>query len=56
MITDNKITEFFCAVDEFYKEFDKQMDRKSLWSSKGKPRRYRKALSQTGVLWWSGAS
>ena len=35
MITDYKITEIFCAVDEFCKEFDKQIDKKSLLSSKG---------------------
>ena len=29
MITDYKITEIFCAVDEFCKEFDKQIDKKS---------------------------
>lgn len=33
MITDDKITEIFCAVDEFCKEFDKQVDKKSLMSS-----------------------
>lgn len=33
MITDYKITEIFCAVDEFCKEFDKQIDKKSLLSS-----------------------
>ena len=36
MITDYKITEIFCAVDEFCKEFDKQIDKKSLLSSDGK--------------------
>ena len=34
MITDYKITEIFCAVDEFCKEFDKQIDKKSLLSSR----------------------
>ena len=43
MITDFKDTEIFCAVDEFCKEFDKQMDKRSLVSSDGKLRRYRKA-------------
>ena len=43
MITDYKVTEIFCAVDEFCKEFDKQIDKKSLMSSDGKRRRYRKA-------------
>ena len=27
MITDNKITEIFCAVDEFCKEYDKQIEK-----------------------------
>ena len=44
MITDYKITEIFCAVDEFCKEFDKEMDKKSLISFDGKHRRYRKAF------------
>ena len=39
MITDDKVTEIFCAVDEFCKEFDKQIDKKFLMSSDGKARR-----------------
>ena len=51
MITDYKITEIFCAVDEFCKEFDKQIDKISLWSSNGKVRRYRKAhLSDSEIM------
>ena len=51
MITDYKVTEIFCAVDEFCKEFDKQMDKKSLMSSDGKVRRYRKAsLSDSEIM------
>ena len=51
MITNDKITEIFCAVDEFCKEFDKQTDKKSLISSDGKPRRYRKAsLSDSEIM------
>ena len=51
MITDYKITEIFCAVDEFCKEFDKQIDKKSLMSSNGKVRRYRKAsLSDSEIM------
>ena len=51
MITDYKITEIFCAVDEFCKEFDKQIDKKSLLSSDGKSRRYRKAsLSDSEIM------
>ena len=51
MITDYKITEIFCAVDEFCKEFDKQIDKKSLLSSDGKSRRYRKAsISDSEIM------
>ena len=51
MITADKITEIFCAVDEFFKEFDKEVDKKSLMSSDGKPRRYRKAsLSDSEIM------
>ena len=51
MITADKITEIFCAVDEFCKEFDKQIDKKSLMSSDGKPRRYRKSsLSESEIM------
>ena len=51
MITDYKITEIFCAVDEFFKEFDKEVDKKSLMSSDGKPRRYRKvSLSDSEIM------
>lgn len=51
MITNDKITEIFCAVDEFCKEFDKHMDKKSLMSSDGKVRRYRKAsLSDSEIM------
>ncbi len=51
MITEDKITEIFCAVDEFCKEFDKEMDKKSLMSSEGTPRRYRRAsLSESEIM------
>ena len=51
MITADKITEIFCAVDEFCKEFDVEMDKKSLMSSTGKVRRYRKAsLSDSEIM------
>ena len=39
MITYYKVTEIFCAVDEFCIEFDKQIDKKSLMSSDGKSHR-----------------
>ena len=47
MITEYKITEIFCAVDEFCKEFDKQIDKKSLMSAEGKVRPTVRNLSQT---------
>lgn len=51
MIAADKITEIFCAVDEFCKEFDKEIDKKSLMSSDGKRRRYRKAsLSDSEIM------
>ena len=51
MITADKITQIFCAVDEFCKEFDKEIDKKSLMSSDGKRRRYRKAsLSDSEIM------
>ena len=51
MITDYKITEIFCAVDEFCKEFDKQIEKKTPMSSDGKVRRYRKAsLSDSEIM------
>ena len=57
MITDYKVTEIFCAVDEFCKEFDKQIDKKSLMSSDGKRRRYRKAsLSDSESVLYPSAS
>ena len=52
MIADDKITEIFCAVDEFCKEFDKQVDKKSLMSSDTTvliPNRVN-ILSRTGVI------
>lgn len=51
MITDDKVTEIFCAVDEFCKEFEKQMEKKTLISSDGKVRRNRKAsLSDSEIM------
>lgn len=51
MITEDKVTEIFCAVDEFCKEFEKQMEKKTLISSDGKVRRNRKAsLSDSEIM------
>ena len=52
MIVDDKITEIFCAVNEFCKEFDKQVDKKYLMSSDSTvliPNRVN-ILSRTGVI------
>ncbi len=43
MITADKITEIFCATDDFSKQFDKEVARKPLLSSTGKTRRRRPA-------------
>ena len=40
MITDDKITEIFCTVDEFSKYFDSELE-KNLLSASGKQRRRR---------------
>ena len=51
MITNDKVTEIFCAADEFCKEFEKQMEKKTLISSGGKVRRNRKAsLSDSEIM------
>ena len=41
MITDDKITEIFCATDEFSKKFDEDIENMPLLSSDGKARRHR---------------
>ncbi len=51
MITEDKITEIFCAVDEFCKEFAKEVGKKSLMSTEGKPCLYRKAsFSDSNIM------
>ena len=40
MITDDKIIEFFCTVDEFSNNFDSELE-KNLLSTSGKQRRRR---------------
>ena len=50
MITDDKITEFFCTVDEFSKNFDFELE-KNLLSASGKQRRRRKAtMSDSEIM------
>ena len=39
MITDYKITEIFCATDEFSKKFDEEIENMPLLTSDGKARR-----------------
>ena len=51
MITEAKITEFFCAIDVFNKNFDKGMSKHALISSSGKPRRHRQSvLSESEIM------
>ncbi|MBQ8867796.1 MAG: IS982 family transposase, partial [Bacteroidaceae bacterium] len=51
MITDDKVTEIFCATDEFCKEFERQIGKKTFISSDGKVRRNRKAsLSDSEIM------
>ena len=57
MITDDKITEIFCATDEFSKKFDEEIENMPLLTSDGKTRR-RRATSMsdsemTILLTWS---
>ena len=47
MITEAKITEIFCAIDEFDKNFDKEMSKHALISSSGKQRRHRQSVLST---------
>ena len=43
MITNDKITEIFCATDEFSKKFDEEIENMPLLGSGGKSRRRRAA-------------
>lgn len=43
MITGDKITEIFCATDEFSKNFDEEIENMPLLGSRGKSRRRRAA-------------
>lgn len=44
MITEDKVTEIFCIADDFYKEFEVEMVKKSLPSSADAPKRRRKRM------------
>lgn len=44
MIAESKITEIFCVIDEFNKNFDKEISNHVLISSSGKRRRNRKSI------------
>lgn len=51
MITENKITEIFCALDEFSKNYDKEFPKKLLTTTSGKKYRNRKAsLSDSEIM------
>ena len=50
MITDTKITEIFCATDEFCKKFNEELEKNLLFAS-GKKRRHREAsLSDSEII------
>ena len=44
MITESKVTEIFCIADDFCKEFEVEMVKKSLPSSADAPKRRRKRM------------
>ena len=51
MITDYKITEIFCATDEFSKKFDEEIENMPLLTSDGKARRRRSAsMSDSEIM------
>ena len=51
MITDDKITEIFCATDEFSKKFDEEIENMPLLTSDGKARRRRAAsMSDSEIM------
>lgn len=51
MITDDKITEIFCATDEFSKKFDEEIENMPLLTSYGKTRRRRAAsMSDSEIM------
>ena len=51
MITKDKITEIFCILDEFSKNFDAEMQNHSLPTGFQKPRKRRKAsLSDSEIM------
>ncbi|RRD58071.1 IS982 family transposase, partial [Tannerella forsythia] len=51
MITKDKITEIFCILDEFSKNFDEEIQNHSLPTDSQKPRRRRKAsLSDSEIM------
>ncbi len=44
MITESKVTEIFCIADDFCKEFDTELAKKSVTSTKESPQRRRKRM------------
>lgn len=51
MIAESKITEIFYVIDEFNKNFDKEMSNHALISSLGKRRRNRKGvMSESEIM------
>lgn len=47
MIAESKITDFFCVIDEFNKNFDKEMSNHALISPSGKRRRNREGVDES---------
>ena len=51
MITEDKVTEIFCIIDEFCKFFEQENGKKLLLGSDGKKHRMRKAsLSDSEIM------
>ena len=51
MTTDHKVTEIFCAIDEFCKKFDAEIENQPLLTNECKARRHRNAqLSDSEIM------
>jgi len=51
MISNNKVTEIFCFIDDFCKEMDKTIDQHAISSDSGVKKRNRKSkMSQSEVI------
>ena len=52
-ITKNKITEFFCIIDDFCQEYDKEIARMSICEPDGHKHRNRKWTMSRSEIWHS---